>query len=147
MLDFDRAIAVGLDFQQRNRGTLVLVVADHETGGLSLDLVQDSSALMRTSQQLQAAMDQMAGTRGFTFGAQRALDDSVWRNMAAAADRMRARATERGSAISLTARYVSAEHTGEMVPLFASGPGSERFGGIIDNFKVGQILLEFVGRR
>jgi alkaline phosphatase len=97
MLDFDRAIGVGLDFQQRNPGTLVLVVADHETGGLSLDLVQDRIALMQS--------------------------------------------------FSLTARYVSAEHTAEMVPLFASGPGAERFGGIIDNFNVGRILLEFVGWR
>lgn len=147
MLDFDRAIGVGLDFQQRNPGTLVLVVADHETGGLALDLVQDSTALMATSRQIQAAMEWMAQTRGFASDAQRALDDSAWRQMAAAVGRMRARAAERGQAISLTARYTTPEHTGEMVPLFASGPGAERFGGIIDNFRVGQILLEIVGRR
>jgi alkaline phosphatase len=147
MLDFDRAIGVGLDFQQRNPGTLVLVVADHETGGLALDLVQDSTELMSASRQIQAAMELMAQTRGFASDSLRALDDSAWRHMAAAARRMRARAVERGPAISLIARYTTAEHTGEMVPLFASGPGAERFGGIIDNFKVGQILLEVVGRR
>jgi alkaline phosphatase len=147
MLDFDRAIGVGLDFQQRNPGTLVLVVADHETGGLALDQVRDSIALMDTSRQIQAAMQRMAQTRGFASDAQRARDDSAWSQMAAAARRMRDRAAERGSAISLTARYTGPGHTGEMVPLFASGPGAERFGGIIDNFKVGQMLLEIVGRR
>jgi alkaline phosphatase len=125
----------------------VLVVADHETGGLALDQVRDSIALMDTSRQIQAAMQRMAQTRGFASDAQRARDDSAWSQMAAAARRMRDRAAERGSAISLTARYTGPGHTGEMVPLFASGPGAERFGGIIDNFKVGQMLLEIVGRR
>jgi alkaline phosphatase len=36
MLDFDQAISVGLDFAHRNPETLVLVVADHETGGHSI---------------------------------------------------------------------------------------------------------------
>ncbi len=33
-LDFDMAIATALDFAQKNRKTLVVVTADHETGGL-----------------------------------------------------------------------------------------------------------------
>jgi alkaline phosphatase len=36
MVDFDRSIAVGLDFAREHPGTLVLVVSDHETGGLAL---------------------------------------------------------------------------------------------------------------
>jgi len=36
MVDFDEAVAVALDFAERTPGTLVLVVADHETGGLAL---------------------------------------------------------------------------------------------------------------
>jgi alkaline phosphatase len=147
MLDFDRAIAAGLDFQQRNPGTLVLVVADHETGGLALDLEQDSTALMESSRQIQVAIERMAQTRAYLSEAQRAANDSIRGQMAATARRLRDRAVERGSAISLTARYIGPEHTAEMTPLFASGPGAERFGGIIDNFRVGQILLEMVGRR
>jgi len=42
-------------------------------------------------------------------------------------------------------QYASGGHTGVMVPLFASGPGAERFGGIIRNDRVGQILMEIVG--
>lgn len=38
MLDFDAAIGAALDYQDRNPGTLVLVVSDHETGGLALEL-------------------------------------------------------------------------------------------------------------
>jgi alkaline phosphatase len=36
LLEFDRAVAVALDFASRTPGTLVVVTADHETGGFSL---------------------------------------------------------------------------------------------------------------
>ncbi len=35
-LDFDKTIGVALDFAEKNKNTLVIVTADHETGGLSL---------------------------------------------------------------------------------------------------------------
>jgi alkaline phosphatase len=86
MVDFDDAIAAGLEFARRTPGTLVLVVADHETGGLSL--VADGSGY--------------------------------------------------------TARYSTGNHTGEMTPHFAFGPGAERFSGIRRNDEIGRVLLEFV---
>ena len=46
----------------------------------------------------------------------------------------------------LVARYTSPNHTAQLVPLFAIGPGAEQFNGLIDNSSVGQILLETVGR-
>ncbi len=36
MADFDRAIKVAFDFADRNPGTLVVITADHETGGMAL---------------------------------------------------------------------------------------------------------------
>ena len=36
MLDFDRAIKVALDFAERNGETLVVITADHETGGMTI---------------------------------------------------------------------------------------------------------------
>lgn len=36
VLDLDQAVARALDFARRDRGTLVVVTADHETGGLCL---------------------------------------------------------------------------------------------------------------
>jgi alkaline phosphatase len=35
-VDFDQAVGVAFDFADRNPGTLVVVTADHETGGLSI---------------------------------------------------------------------------------------------------------------
>lgn len=36
MLDFDRAIGAALEFAAKNKNTLIIVTADHETGGLSI---------------------------------------------------------------------------------------------------------------
>lgn len=36
VLDFDKAVAAALDFAEKDGNTLVIVTADHETGGLSL---------------------------------------------------------------------------------------------------------------
>ncbi len=35
-IDFDRAVGVGMDFAERDGGTLVIVTADHETGGFAV---------------------------------------------------------------------------------------------------------------
>lgn len=37
VLDFDKAVGVAFDFADKNPGTLVVVTADHETGGLGLN--------------------------------------------------------------------------------------------------------------
>ncbi|HEV2129802.1 MAG TPA: alkaline phosphatase, partial [Longimicrobiaceae bacterium] len=47
----------------------------------------------------------------------------------------------------LVARYTTTGHTGEMVPLFAYGPGAERFAGIKENYEVGRLLMEIVRAR
>lgn len=36
VVDFDKAVKVALDFAEKNKETLVIVTADHETGGLSI---------------------------------------------------------------------------------------------------------------
>lgn len=36
MLDFDKTIGIALDFAEKNSNTLVIVLADHETGGFTL---------------------------------------------------------------------------------------------------------------
>jgi alkaline phosphatase len=41
--------------------------------------------------------------------------------------------------------YSTTYHTAAFVPLFAVGPGAQRFGGIRDNDEVGRILKELVG--
>lgn len=47
---------------------------------------------------------------------------------------------------TLSAAYASGGHTATLIPLFAIGPGAERFGGISSNDRVGRMLIDAVGR-
>jgi alkaline phosphatase len=89
MLDFDDAVRVALEYQARHPETLIVVTADHETGGISLNPDLDRNVVI-----------------GYSTG----------------------------------------DHTAAMVPLFARGPGAERFGGLHENWQIGQLLMEAVGR-
>jgi alkaline phosphatase len=48
---------------------------------------------------------------------------------------------------SVEMQWGSFGHTGTLVPLFASGPGEERFGGLVRNDEVGRALLELLRER
>jgi alkaline phosphatase len=85
VLDFDGAIREARRYQASHPGTLIVVLADHETGGLALH--EDDSGV---------------------FGA----------------------------------HYTTTGHTEEMIPLFAAGPGAQRFAGIHDNDEIGRILMD-----
>jgi alkaline phosphatase len=145
MLDFDAAIGVALAYQRRVPDVLILVVADHETGGLAIGTARDSSVLTSTANALTEAVRGL--TRATALLTTPAVDsvDSLARRMQITAARMQNAAptarTER-----LVADYTTVGHTGQMVPLFASGPGAANFGGMIDNHRVGQMLLEIVRR-
>ena len=87
VLDFDAAIGRGLAYRDRHPETLIIVIADHETGGLAIGADENEQ---------------------------------------------------------VTGRYVTDYHTAQMIPVFAIGPGAERFGGMHDNFRIGQMLMEAV---
>jgi alkaline phosphatase len=79
MIDFDSSIGWVLDFARKNKETLVVITADHETGGMAL----------------------MGG------------------NM------------QNGE---VKAAFTTKGHTGQMIPVFAFGPGAEDFNGIYHNY-------------
>ncbi|MBL0176159.1 MAG: alkaline phosphatase [Ignavibacteria bacterium] len=91
MSEFDSAVGRVLDFAEGDGSTLVVVTADHETGGLSL------------------------------FG-------------------------EKPDGSDLRAAWSTTEHSASMVPVFAFGPGRERFGGIRDNADIGRLLFRALGK-
>ncbi|MDD4192780.1 MAG: alkaline phosphatase [Mangrovibacterium sp.] len=91
MLDFDRAIGVALDFAARNKETLIVVTADHETGGLAV---------------LNGDFEKGMVEGGFTTG----------------------------------------DHTGVVVPVFAIGPGAERFTGFMQNTDIPNRIKKLMGK-
>ena len=81
VLDFDKAVAEAVAFADKDRNTLVIVTADHETGGLSIkkgDITQSA----------------------------------------------------------LEGNFSSKGHTPIMVPIFAYGPSSDNFKGVMENNEV-----------
>ncbi|MBU1105904.1 MAG: alkaline phosphatase [Candidatus Riflebacteria bacterium] len=89
-VDFDTAIKSALDFAEADGNTLVVVTADHETGGLSFPMKSIENAKI------------------------------------------------------VNPVFSSDNHTAAMVPLFAFGPGAEKFGGMCDITHVGKTLIELV---
>ena len=89
MLDFDRAAKIAFDFAERDGQTLVIVMADHETGGMSI-----------TDGNLQTG--------------------------------------------ELTTHFSSTGHTGVPVPVYAFGPGAERFSGVYENTEIFSKVMELL---
>ncbi|MFB6342428.1 alkaline phosphatase [Saccharicrinis sp. FJH62] len=89
MLDFDYTIGEALKFAAKDKNTLVIITADHETGGMAI-----------------------AGG-SYSEG-------------------------------EIQAAYTTKSHTGVMVPVFAWGPGSEEFRGIMDNTEIFKKMKELI---
>lgn len=145
ILDFDAAIGVALEYQRRVPDVLILVVSDHETGGLAIETATDSAVMVAAADSLSSAVRGLAPALGLlTAPAADSADSAIIRMQITAA---RLRASARGArGERLFADYTTGGHTAQMVPLFASGPGAQAFGGMIDNYRVGQMLLEIVRR-
>ncbi len=77
MIEFDKTIGSVLDFAEKDGNTLVVITADHETGGFAI--------------QKESKMNE------------------------------------------LVTAFTSDYHTGDLIPVFAFGPGSEDFSGIYEN--------------
>ena len=90
MLDFDQAIGKALEFASKDGETLIIVTADHETGGFAL-----VDGDMKT---------------GMVKGA-----------------------------------FSTDHHTGVMVPVFAYGPGAEKFIGIMENTDIPKKIMKLMG--
>lgn len=89
MIDFDKAVGKAIEFAKKDKHTLVIITADHETGGMSLQ------------------------TGNFSNG-------------------------------TVTAQFTTKGHTGVLVPIFAYGPGAEKFSGIMENTALKQKCLDLL---
>jgi alkaline phosphatase len=89
-VDFDNAVAKALEFAKKDGETLIIVTADHETGGLGL-----TGGDMKTGK--------------------------------------------------VEGSFILKDHTAVMVPLFAFGPGSELFSGVMDNTDVYRKCMSLYG--
>ena len=146
MLDLDKAVGVALEYQSRHPETLIVVTADHETGGLAIQQAGTRRLLTRAAADADSTATQLDGISSLGDAELAMLADSATWYMARLSSLMRRQAREIVDSSALVARYATGSHTAQMVPLFASGPGSEQFGGIKDNHVIGQLLMAIVRR-
>ena len=92
----DRAVAVAMRYARRTPGTLVLVVGDHETGGLAIENVDAND---------ESGQPTPTGPEGPT-----STEDGPF--------------ALRGTNLQFTVDWTTGQHTGAATPLTAEGPGA-----------------------
>lgn len=118
-IDFSEAIKIAVDFYRRYPDeTLILVTADHETGGLSLG--RDGKYAVNP-----LAFDEQLHSLEYASN-----DSTIAAVQAINSDAVCAWPTK--------------GHTGIMVPIYAIGAGSERFSGKLDNTDIPKRIAELM---
>lgn len=97
MLDFEKVIAAALDFAEKDGNTLVVVTADHETGGYTL-----GPELPEAGQ---------SGYPDYT---------------------------------NIEPVFATGQHSATLIPVFAFGPGSEKFKGVYQNTAINHKMVSLV---
>lgn len=101
VLDFDKTLGVVLDYVENNPNTLLVVTADHETGGVSI-------------------------------GKHYKVDEST--------------GEKREVPEKVTVYFNSDQHSGELIPVFAKGKGSDNFQGIYENNEIYHKMINAINQ-
>ena len=163
VLDFDAAVAVAYEFYKKHKDeTLIIVTADHETGGLVLGYRGDYTLYLKALSSQKVSVERMieilqaekettwerleqlvkenigVGIRNKKANGKRVtVDYDLAREIAynAVYD------LNRSAALS----WASGNHSGTFVPLFAIGKGADMFNGVIDNTDIPKIIRQLKG--
>jgi alkaline phosphatase len=165
---FEQAWQVALDYAKEHPDTLIVSVADHETGGMTLELGNDQ--LPSVFQDFTATYEEIGNA---ILAAVEALGDNP--DAATVSETVNGIVSDlTGGAVTLTVSEIGAilgaadeeaayallaetlnarggiefsttGHTAADVPLYAYGPGAELFNGVIDNTVVGHLVAEAMG--
>ncbi|HJE88092.1 alkaline phosphatase [Rikenella microfusus] len=163
--DFDSAICVALGFWREHPDeTLIVITADHETGGLSLgrdNLGYDTYFGLLAAQKcskgvlkaaIEAAPDwetvkKLLGEK-MGFGTLIAVTPEEWTELEETHVKNAGKTAD--LAVDILARHAGAgwttgSHTATYVPVFAIGASSEMFGGRLDNTQIADGLRKLIG--
>lgn len=163
VLDFDAAVAVAYEFYKKHKDeTLIIVTADHETGGLVLGYRGDYTLNLKALSSQKVSVERMIEIL-------QAEEETTWerleqlvkenigvgiRNKKANGERVTvdydlAREIAYNAVYDLNRSaalsWASGNHSGTFVPLFAIGKGADMFNGVIDNTDIPKIIRQLKG--
>jgi len=165
-IDLDRAVREALEFAKKDGHTLVIVTADHGTGALAITekamvrkerFTAVKASAERMESLLKDGMDIIA-----VLKEQAGIEDAIPEELDAVAKSKPGydRATWIGEIVSrrcgvtfipmgfrLQEPNKTHGHDGAMVPVYAFGPGAERFSGTLDNTDIAKRIRELTGYR
>ncbi len=157
---FDAAVTVVERFLETHPDTLVVLTADHATGGLGVQEFTDWAALakQKASVDAMAGMIRDAGAGATELAAWTGYSDWKAEELEAVraptsiyeARRRLGRALGDRQGVTWSTRVLETTeatkgHTGEDVPLFASGQGADRFRGVLDNTDIPKQIAALLG--
>lgn len=174
MLDFDSAVAVALEFRKAHPDVLVIVTADHETGGLGLgrgtEYALDVSALQPIKNSLEylnkklkkdpAKANDLITAAGFEFTdkEKELLQKHSPETQASGVPELSGFPKINGYVLSwihyvlgsITSErakigWTSFAHTGQPVITWAVGPGDKEFSGSLDNTDIPKKMAKLLG--
>ncbi len=163
MLDFNAAIEEAYEFYKNHKDeTLIIVTADHETGGIVLGYTGDYKLNLKVLESQKVSVDNLAsmleGLKETTWGK---VTEMVKENVGVEprgnhnAQESVAMTHDLANRIAYDAIYdlnrkaliswASGNHSGTFVPLFAIGEGADRFNGVIDNTDIPLTIMDLLG--
>lgn len=158
MHDFAQAIAVAKAYVDANPDTLLVITADHETGGMSLgadgnyvwlpDVIQNVTATGRKiADELNAASSDEAALSRWLELTKINLTPAEQQQLLA--QRGKEQKDLREVAVKLVAKYshtgwTTGGHTAADVPIMAYGKNSEAFQGFMDNTAIAKQLIRYI---
>lgn len=163
VLDFNAAIEEAYEFYKKHKDeTLIIVTADHETGGIVLGYTGQYKLDLKVLESQKVSVDNLASMleslKETTWGK---ITEMVKANVGVEprgkhnADESVIMTHDLANKIAYDAIYdldrkaliswASGNHSGTFVPLFAIGEGSDKFNGVIDNTDIPLTIMEFLG--
>lgn len=153
MEDFERAFQAAIDFAKKDGHTLVVATADHSTGGFSLGAAGEYNFNVEPIKAAKRTPDFMANEIAGGADVEAVLSQYIELELTpeeiqSVKATVGKEVTEIDNAIeeifntrSFTG-WTTGGHTGEEVPVYAYGPGKEKFAGLIDNTKNAAVIFE-----
>lgn len=167
--DFAGAVDAALEFAKTSPDTLIIVTADHDTMGFAVAEPLDYKALQAvrvspefmglkfekgadgkfTAESIRAVFEQFTWIRDLTDEevklVQSMSGQAAYKIGYAVGAVIAARANMGIVSYHVQAKSPTGGHTGNPVPLYAAGPGAERFSGTIDNTQIAARIAAAAG--